>query len=126
MDRRPTPKEEPRREKRIRDEIIVDAYGPEEQAMGWYGYLEGKLRFPFLAHCIKERAISPLRKGDEVEVVGMAPEEECEHEMFVSIPWERRTLAVPLAQLEPIAKTDKGTKEAVGDWHYWVGQGYGL
>jgi hypothetical protein len=24
------------RENRIREEIIVDAYGPEEQAMGWY------------------------------------------------------------------------------------------
>jgi Calcium binding len=24
------------REDRIQDEAIVDAYGPEEQAMGWY------------------------------------------------------------------------------------------
>jgi hypothetical protein len=24
------------RENRIHEEIIVDAYGPEEQAMGWY------------------------------------------------------------------------------------------
>jgi hypothetical protein len=119
-------KQDPRREKRIQDEIIVDAYGPEEQAMGWYGYLDDKLRFPFLAHCIKERAISPLRKGDEVEVVGMAPEEECGHEMFVAIPWERRTLAVPFSQLEPIAKTDKDTREAVADWHYWVERGYML
>ncbi len=94
--------------------------------MGWYGYLENTLRFPFLAHCIKERAISPLRKGDEVEVVGMAPEEECGHEMFVIIPWEKRTLAVPLSQVEPIAKTDKSTREAVADWHYWVDQGYML
>jgi hypothetical protein len=28
------------RENRICEEIIVDAYGPEEQAMGWYYYLE--------------------------------------------------------------------------------------
>jgi len=28
------------RENRIAEEIIVDAYGPEEQAMGWYYYLE--------------------------------------------------------------------------------------
>ncbi len=27
------------REERITMEIIVDAYGPEEQAMGWYYYL---------------------------------------------------------------------------------------
>ena len=27
------------REERIHMEIIVDAYGPEERAMGWYNYL---------------------------------------------------------------------------------------
>lgn len=64
------------REERIHNEVIVDAYGPEEQAMGWYYYLEEKLRFPFRARCVAERAISPLRTGDEVEVVRMAPEEE--------------------------------------------------
>ena len=30
----------PDREERIHDEIIMDAYVPEEQAMGWYYYLE--------------------------------------------------------------------------------------
>ena len=34
------------REERITMEIVVDAYGPEEQAMGWYSYLEEKLQFP--------------------------------------------------------------------------------
>ena len=32
------------REERIAMEIIVDANGPEEQAMGWYYYLEEKLK----------------------------------------------------------------------------------
>lgn len=27
---------DPEREERIRDEAIVDANGPEEQALGWY------------------------------------------------------------------------------------------
>jgi hypothetical protein len=112
------------REERIIMEIVVDAYGPEERAVGWYGYLDDKLRFPFTAHCIAERAISPLQKGDEVVVVGMAPEAECGREIFVMTPWERRRLAVPLAQLRPIAETDAGTKEAVEDWRYWVEQGY--
>src|SRR5512132_2107471 len=86
------------REQRITMEIIVDAYTPEEQAMGWYYSLEDRLHFPFVARCIAERRISPLRVGDEVDVVGMAPEEECQHEMFVLIRWERRrALAVPLA-----------------------------
>ncbi len=112
------------RENRIAMEIIVDANGPEEQAMGWYYYLKEKLRFPFPAKCVGERAISPLRKGDEVEILGMAPEEECQHEMFVMMRWERRGLAVPLSQLNPIAEADRDTREAVGDWHYWVKQGY--
>ena len=32
----PQVKENKAREERITMEIIVDAYGPEEQAMGWY------------------------------------------------------------------------------------------
>ena len=119
-------KKDPKRERRIRMEIVVDCYGPEEQAMGWYCYLEEKLAFPCTAVCIGERAISPLRKGDEVEVLEMAPEDECRHEMFVGMRWERRPLGVPLSQLRPIRATDKQTKEAVADCHYWVGQGYEL
>ncbi len=122
----PKAKRDPKREHRIAMEAIVDAYGPEEQAMGWYYYLEGKLRVPFLARCITERAISPLRKGDEIEIVGMAPEEECQHEMFVKTRWDRRTLAIPLSQIKPIGAADKGTKEAIEDWRYWVNQGYEL
>jgi len=115
------------RENRIEMEIIVDAYGPEEQAMGWYCYLEEKLHFPFPAKCIAERTISPLRKGDEVEVLNMAPEKECQHEMFVEIRWERRRpLAIPLSQLRPIAEADEDTREAIEDWHYWLAQGYML
>jgi len=114
------------RENRIAEEIIVDAYGPEEQAMGWYYYLQDTLYFPFPARCIAERATSPLRKGDEVEVVNMAPEEECEHEMYVGIRWGRRPLAVPLSQLRPIAEADEETRQAIEDWHYWIAQGYML
>ena len=112
------------REERIVMEIIVDAYGPEEQAMGWYYYLEEKLQFPFTAVCSAKRAISPLQIKDEVDVLGMAPEDECENEMFVTIRWERDGLAVPLSQLIPINSTDEQTKQAVEDWHYWVHMGY--
>ena len=113
------------REQRITMEIVVDAYTPEEQAMGWYYSLEDQLRFPFAGRCIAERSISPLRVGDEVDVIGMAPEEECQHEMFVLIPWERRTLAVPLSLLEGVT-VDKQTRQAIEDWQYWVAQGYEL
>jgi Calcium binding len=36
------------REQRITMEIIVDAYTPEEQAMGWYYSLEDRLTVPFV------------------------------------------------------------------------------
>ena len=111
------------REHRIAMEIVVDAYGNGERAMGWYYYLEDKLEFPFKAKCIRERSISPLKKGEAVDVVAMAPEEECQHDMFVQIRWEGRKLAVPLAQLKGVSVGDD-TKEAIEDWHYWVGMGY--
>lgn len=112
------------REKRIVMEIVVDAYDPEERAMGWYYYLQGQLQFPFLTHCVARRAISPLRIGDEVEVVDMAPEEECKHEMFVLMPWERVTLAVPLSQLKVADHVDEETRQAAEDWRYWIERGY--
>jgi hypothetical protein len=117
-------RKDPKRERRIEMEVVVDAYDSEERAMGWYCYLEDKLQFSFTATCIAERPVSPLRKEDEVEVVEMAPEDECRHEMFVGIRWERRPLAVPLSQLKPIRATDEDTKEAVADWHYWAAQRY--
>jgi hypothetical protein len=67
--------------------------------------------------------ISPLEVGDEVEVTDMAPEAECEHEMFIVIRWQRRGLAVPLAQLIGIG-TDQETQQAIEDWHYWINQGH--
>lgn len=111
------------REERIHIQIVVDAYGPEEQAMGWYSYLDDILQFPFSARCIARRTISPLEPGEEVEVVGMAPAEECEHEMFVLIRWKQRQLAVPLMQLEGI-RVDVETQQAIEDWHYRVNRGY--
>lgn len=111
------------REERITMEIIVDAYGPEEQASGWYNYLDETLSFPFTARCRARRAISPLKVGDEVDVIAMAPEEECQHEMFVMMRWERDGLAVPLAQLE-VVDADEETWQAVDDWLYWADRGH--
>jgi hypothetical protein len=84
--------------------------------MSWYYYLEGKISFPFRARCVAANAVSPLRKGETVEVFRMAIEDACEHNMFVQIRWWGRKMAVP----------DESTKEAIGDWHYWVSQGYCL
>ncbi len=113
------------REQRIIMEAVVDAYDSGERAMGWYYYLDGKMKVPFKARCRFARSISVLKVKEEVEVLGMALEEECDSEMFV---WVRRAgerVAVPLAQLRPLSK-DQETQEAVGDWLYWVDRGYEL
>jgi len=110
------------REERIHNEIIVDAYGPEEQALGWYYYLENQIQFPFTARCIAAKVVSPLRKTETVEVLRLAPEDSCAHDMLVLIRWRSRNVAVPLSQFTAI-DADEATTEAIADWHYWLSQG---
>ncbi len=109
-------------EQPLEKESITDAK-PDELWIGWYYYLDDHLRFPFKARCVAQRLTSPLRVGEVVEVRGMSPEEECEHEMFVNISWHDRLLAVPLSQLAGV-DVDDGTEQAIGDWHTWVERGY--
>jgi len=116
-------KKDPIREDRIQNEAIVDAYGPEEQALGWYYYLENKIHFPFQAKCIRAEAVSPLLKGETVEAQRLAPEDACASNMLVLIQWHGRNVAIPLSQLTPLS-ADESTAEAIADWHYWLAQGY--
>jgi hypothetical protein len=44
---------------------------------------------------------SPLRKGEEVEVLRMAPEDACAKDMLVLVRWQDRKLAVLLAPTHP-------------------------
>src|ERR1044071_5922588 len=98
LSRKTKSKRDPVREDRIHNEAIVDA-SPEEQAMSWYYYLDTKISFPFRARCLAPTAVSPLRKGEAVEVLRMAAEDACEHDMLVQIRWQGRKMAVPLSQL---------------------------
>ena len=118
------PKRDPVREDRIYNEAIVDARR-EEQAMSWYYYLEGKIRFPFQARCVTANTASPLEKGETVEVLRMAVEDACEHDMLVQIRWRGQKMAAPLSQVAAL-DPDESTQEAIGDWHYWVSRGYCL
>lgn len=111
------------REERIENEIVVDAYGPEERAMGWYYYLEDKLRFPFRAKCTVSEVVSPLKKGERVEVLRLAPEGNCTGDMLVLIRWHHRNVAIPLSQLTAIDEHEC-TNQALADWKYWIAQGY--
>lgn len=46
------------------EEVVVDAYGEEERAMGWYYYAADNIMFPFTARCSAKRAASPLKVGE--------------------------------------------------------------
>ncbi len=117
------PKRDEEREERIMMEAVVDAHDEIERAMGWYYYLDEQIQFPFTASVASKRATSPLKIKEKVEVLRMAPEDECEREMFVVVRWGEDELTVPLAQLKPIGVGEE-TAQAVGDWHYWVEMGY--
>jgi hypothetical protein len=112
------------REKRIRDEVTVDAYGSEEVMVGWLTYLQDNLNFPFEATCVEEMKISPLLEGEKVTVIELLDDDlNIDSEFFVRIEWMGRKMGVPLAQLKPL-KVDKGTKQAVEDWQYWNARGH--
>ena len=104
------PAKDPIREYRIDNEAIVDANGPEEQVMGWYSYLDDKIRFPFQARCIARRIVSPLREGEMIEVHRMAPEDVCSAEMLALLRWRGRVMAVPLSNSHPLTRTKKPPK----------------
>ncbi len=95
-------------------EVVVDAYDASERATGWFAYLENELEFPFTAHCTKRRSISPLMVGDEVEVVSMAPVDECSHENVRHDPLGTRRLG----------RATFSTRTERGRGRYWVCQGY--
>lgn len=116
---------EDHREERIDAEILVDAYDEEERAMGWYYYLAETMTFPFQAKCIQANHKSPLEEDETVDVIGMAAEDKCLREVFVDVQWDGQDTSVPLAQLKGIG-LDEDTQEALDDWHYWVGRGYGF
>jgi hypothetical protein len=102
---------------------LLDAYGPEEQALGWYYYLEERMTLPFKARRIASRKTSPLKVGEVVEALEMADEDDCMSDMIVIIRFGDRTVGVPLAQLETTSE-DATMIEAIKDWHYWVGRGH--
>lgn len=101
MAKKDNPKLEEDREERITMEVIVDCCDEYERASGWYYYLQDQITFPFTATCIVKRASSPLKVKDEIEVIDLASDDDCEREIFVTVRWEKDGLAVPLAQLMP-------------------------
>ncbi len=122
----PSIEEDKIREERIEAEVLVDAHDKEERAMGWYYYLDDLLNVPFKAKWVKKGGKTPA-KEKEVEVVGMAPDDECERDMLVEVVHlEGKNEDVFSAKLSDIQAldADNETQQAIADWHYWVGRGY--
>jgi hypothetical protein len=112
------------REKRIYNDVIVEAYESIDVIMCWLVYFENNLVFPFEAECIERRKISPLRKGEKVTALDLLSEEEnLGGDFFVRIEWMGRKMGVPLSQLKPL-KAPKETKQTIEDWQYWKARGY--
>lgn len=112
------------REKRIYNDVIVEAYENYDVILCWLTYLEENLEFPFAAECIETRKISPLHKGEKITALELLSEDEnLGGDFFVRIEWMGRKMGVPLAQLKPL-KVSKETRQAIEDWQYWKARGY--
>jgi hypothetical protein len=66
-------------------DIVVDAYDAGERVMWWHCYLDDAMKPPFNARMIAKHPISPLDKGEEVKVLGIAPAKVCLSGMFAAI-----------------------------------------
>ncbi len=115
------------REHRIKTEIIIDAEDKEERAMGWYEYLDDTLNVPFLAKWTKKGRKSTSVEEKQVEVLGMAPDDECLKDMFVEVVYpdgkDEDVFSAKLSEIVAI-DADSETQEALADWHYWLARGY--
>ncbi|MBW4565900.1 MAG: calcium-binding protein [Mojavia pulchra JT2-VF2] len=111
------------REERIALEAVVDAYGEEERAIGWYYYLAENMDFPFQAKWISHKR----PEGRNLEVVGMSPADDCSHDMFVEVRYQQGSVddifSARLCEINPI-NVDEETAQVIADWHYWVARGY--
>ena len=85
-------KKDPVREARIENEIVVDAYGPQEQAIGWYCYLESNLSTHF-----EPAASSPTWCRRSKKEKSSKP-----------AAWQRKTLLVRHARIGPLAGPQLG------------------
>jgi Calcium binding len=115
------------REHRIKTEIILDADDKEERAMGWYFYLDETLNIPFMAKWTKKSRKSSAVEEKQVEVLGMAPDDECLKDMYVEVVYpdgkDEDVFSAKLSEIVAI-DADSETQEAIADWYYWLARGY--
>ena len=107
------------RDHRIHDEIIVDAYGDEEQAMSWYYYMEENMEFPMQAK-VKLRLRGGKTEEKAVKIVEIDPESETSLTLRLGIT-EGKSDRVQYISPEDIVsiQTSEGNLEVLNDWLYW-------
>jgi len=92
----------------------VDANGPEEQVVGWYYYVDDKIRFPFSGQVHRSQNRFAAQEGGNRRSPAHGTEDACSGDMLVLICWHDRTMAVPLSQLVAIdpdeSTTDNGSR----------------
>ncbi len=118
---------DPDREERIDMNIIVDAYNEEERRIGWHCYLDNCWDEPFQARLITKGNRRNPQKWQQVEVLGMASEEDCRRDMLAEIRLQEGdledVLTAPLVDLDPLDANDT-IQQAIGDWQYWCDRDY--
>ncbi len=108
------------REKRIKDEIIVDCHHPSEEMTGWYYYMDDALSFP-----MKGLANIPISGGKtaqkKVKIVGLDPQSEAgQHPMRIGVV-ENGGRQVTYISPEYIIRIEEADEniEILNDWLYW-------
>lgn len=104
MSRRADPKLE-----RLIEEATVDAYGPAEQATGFYTMIEQHVRFPFIARAI----------GEDVDVLSIDIDDEGE-ELVAECRRRGKSYQVPLIELE--VPTESSGMEWISAYFHFRGR----
>jgi hypothetical protein len=111
-----------KREHRIRNEAIPDAFGEEEVAMSWYYYMAENLEFPIKAK-VKLRSRGGKTEEKAVKIVEIDPKSETSLTLRLGIT-EVKSDRVQYISPEEIVRinTSDENLEVLNDWLY----GHGL
>ncbi len=108
---------DPIRQNRIRNEIIVDAYGDEEINMSWYYYFTDNLEFPFnaVAHLKKRNG---RKENVDIEVIEVASNTDEPLKLGFVLTKQGFIFPIAVEDLFSVDTTEENL-EILNDWLYW-------
>lgn len=108
-------KENPERDERIENEILVDCYDEYEQRYAWESYLSDNISFPFTA-----KTKFKNKKGEEILVDVEVLHFDKKNSFRVEVTEKNSELlfSISLLMLKEV-KAGFDTKQAINDWKYW-------